>query len=110
MYKLVVFVPTDSLDSFKNELFKSGAGKLGNYSHCSFETKGVGQFMPLNGSKPTLGELDKLEKVEETRLEILVGEDIVETVIQCLYKCHPYEEPAFDIIKLENDKFQHLKA
>lgn len=109
MYKLIVFIPTDSLESFKNELFNSGAGKLGKYSHCSFESKGVGQFMPLNGSNPSLGKHNKVEKVQETRLEFLVELDLIEEVIKSLYKAHPYEEPAFDLIKLENDKFQHLK-
>lgn len=109
MYKLIVFVPQKSCEKFKEELFKAGAGSLGNYSHCAFESTGVGQFKPLDGANPTIGGVGEVEKVEEIRLETMVSENVIEKVIKTLYLSHPYEEPAFDLIKLENQKFQHLK-
>ena len=110
MYKLVVFIPTQNLETVKENLFRAGAGRLGNYSHCSFESSGLGQFKPLLGANPSLGQVDKIENVEEIKFETLVDENCMEDVIKSLYKSHPYEEPAFDIIKLENNKFSHLKT
>ena len=110
MYKLIIFVPIDSNEKFKEELFKVGAGRLGDYSHCCFETIGTGQFKPLAGSNPTIGQQDKIEKVKEVKLEMIVDEKSIERVITQLYVSHPYEEPAFDLIKLENRKFSHLKS
>lgn len=109
MYKLVIFVPGENAETVKQSVFQAGAGKLGNYSHCSFETMGTGQFKPLKGSNPTLGSHDVLEEVAEIKLETLVDESCIENVIKAMYRSHPYEEPAFDVIKLENNKFDHLK-
>lgn len=109
MYKLIVFVPVESIDKFKDELFKAGAGRLGEYSHCCFETKGIGQFMPLTGSNPTVGQQYKIERVEEIKFETIVEKKSIENVLTTLYQAHPYEEPAFDLIELANHKFNHLK-
>lgn len=109
MYKLIVFVPKNYCEKFKEELFKVGAGSFGNYSHCAFESTGLGQFKPLDGANPTLGGVGEVEKVEEIRLETIVSQNVIEEVIKRLYIAHPYEEPAFDLIKLENQKFRHLK-
>lgn len=109
MYKLIVFIPKSDCEKFKEELFKAGAGSLGNYSHCAFESTGVGQFKPLDGAIPTLGVVGDIEKIEEIRLETMVSENVIEEVIKTLYLAHPYEEPAFDLVKLDNPKFQHLK-
>ena len=100
MYKLIVFVPSSHKESLKSALFSEGAGKQGDYSHCCFETEGVGQFMPNNQANPHIGTADKLELVREFRVEFLVGEDSLERVIRSLKENHPYEEPAYDIIKL----------
>jgi hypothetical protein len=109
MYKLIVFIPKNSSEKFKEELFSAGAGSLGNYSHCAFESTGVGQFKPLDGAEPSIGQVGAVEKVEEIRLETMVAENDIENVIKRLYQAHPYEEPAFDVVKLENQKFQYLK-
>lgn len=109
MYKLVVFIPIENAEDFKENLFKAGAGKLGDYSHCCFQTEGVGQFRPLAGSNPTIGQYNKIEKVSEVRIETIVDKNCIEEVIAELYKSHPYEEPAFDLIELQNNKYSHLK-
>ncbi len=100
MYKLVFFVPKSDLESVKEAVFATGAGKLGNYSHCSWECLGMGQFLPLKGSKPTVGVQDKLEKVEEYRVEILCAKNHVKSAIYALKDKHPYEEPAFELYQV----------
>lgn len=101
-YKLVVFVPDEALESLKEALFEAGAGKLGDYDCCSWQTQGLGQFRPLEGSSPYLGQQEKVEEVVEWRLETLVEEKSLSEVLEALIKAHPYEEPAYDLIKLEN--------
>jgi hypothetical protein len=86
----------------KDALFKAGCGNIGNYSNCSFSGEGCGTFMPLAGAKPTIGQLDRLAGVDEDRMEMIFPRNIKKQVIETLYKHHPYEEPAFDIIALEN--------
>lgn len=100
MYKLVFYVPESHCEAVKEAVFEAGAGRLGNYSHCSWETLGTGQFKPLKGSTPTIGNEFQLERVSEYRVEVLCSDDKIEKSIESLKKSHPYEEPAFDIIKL----------
>ena len=101
MFKLIFFVPKLNAESVKSSIFKTGAGKLGNYSHCSFEMSGTGQFKPLQGSNPTIGQVDKIEKVDELRIEILCSPDNIDQAIAALKSSHPYEEPAYEVYKLE---------
>lgn len=100
MYKLTVFIPDTCLDSVKSALFEAGAGTIGNYEQCCWQVKGSGQFMPMIGSSPHIGEQDKLEKVAEWRVEMVVADAIIEKVIRALKHAHPYETPAYDVIKL----------
>jgi len=102
MYKLVVYVPEKSLEIVKKAIFGAGAGKLGNYDCCSWQTKGHGQFRPLNGSKPCIGNIGKLETVIKWRLEVLVEESIASDVKKALLNAHPYEEPAFEFLVCSN--------
>lgn len=106
MYKLIFYVPTDSAAQVKKAIFSTGAGKIGNYSHCSWETQGVGQFMPLSGANPTLGRKNHLESVKELRVEILCLEDQVKSAIKEMKASHPYEEPAFEVVSVLNYKFE----
>lgn len=101
-YKLVVFIPLEAIEAVKKSIFDAGAGRLGSYDRCSWQTKGLGQFRPLSGSKPYLGKENLLEQVEEWRLETLVESSCLENVLDALKQAHPYEEPAFDLISLEN--------
>ena len=104
MYKLIFYVPENDAELVKESVFKTGAGTLGNYSHCSWETKGLGQFKPLTGSNPTIGSQNKLEKVEELRVEILCSNENIKAAVHALKDSHPYEEPAFEVISIENHK------
>ena len=103
MYKIIVFVPLEHKDILKQSLFKAGAGKIGNYDCCCFETKGTGQFRPLSDARPFIGELDKVEYVEEVRIEMICNSQDLKNVIIALKVNHPYECPAYDIIRLEQD-------
>lgn len=102
MYKIATFVNVECVDRVKDAMFKAGAGKIGNYDQCCFETKGVGQFRPLEGSNPYKGESNKLEKIEEVRIEMVVADDKIKDVVTSMKEAHPYETPAYDVIKLED--------
>jgi dinuclear metal center YbgI/SA1388 family protein len=103
-YKLIVFVPTDSLAKVSNAVFAAGAGAIGNYSNCSFGAEGTGTFLPLKDARPAIGRKNKYEKVPEIRFETIVPAKKLDTVIEAMIKAHPYETPAFDIFKLYNSQ------
>ena len=100
MKKLVVFVPDTHIEAVKTALFGAGAGRLGDYEHCSWQTLGQGQFKPGVAANPFLGARGKLETVLEYRLETLCDDACLDAAISALRSSHPYEEPAFDIIEL----------
>ncbi len=99
--KLVTFVPWENVDQVREALCDLGAGRIGNYKSCSFQIAGEGTFQPLPGSSPHIGEVGRLERVQETRLEILVDKQLLQPVIDKLKEVHPYEEPAYDIYPVE---------
>ena len=99
-YKLVVFVPVTSVAKVSNAVFAAGAGAMGNYSRCGFASQGTGSFLPLQGARPAIGKKGKLEKVEEMRFETIVPGDRLADCIAAMKKTHPYEMPAFDVIRL----------
>ena len=88
--KIIVTIPVKNLDDVRNAICESGAGIIGNYTHCSISTKCIGTFKPIEGANPYIGEKNKLEFVQEEKLEVRCSID----------KVHPYEEPAIDIIPL----------
>lgn len=99
--KIVVFVPVDHVEAVRNALCSMGAGHVGGYSHCTFGAEGEGTFLPLAGATPFLGEVGKLERAREVRLETVVSKDMVETALGVMKKAHPYEEVAYDIYPVE---------
>ncbi len=99
-YKLVVFVPVDSLSKVSNAVFAAGAGAIGNYRNCSFGAEGTGTFLPLEGAKPTVGKTGKMEKVAEIRFETIVPAGKLDDVVAAMKMAHPYETPAFDVFKI----------
>lgn len=100
MYKIYVFIPETHLEKVKSAMFKANGGRIGNYDCCSFEVEGEGQFRPLDGSSPYLGKVGAVEKVKEYKVEMVCLDQDLENIIQEMKKAHPYEEPAYDIIKL----------
>ena len=100
MYKLTVFIPDAALEQVKSALFAAGAGKIGNYEQCCWQVQGIGQFMPLVGSNPNIGVHDKLETVDEWRVEMVVATTYIKEVVEALKQAHPYETPAYDVIEV----------
>ncbi|SEK80611.1 hypothetical protein SAMN05216214_105118 [Atopomonas hussainii] len=100
MYKLAFFVPESHLQTVKDALFAAGAGRIGDYEHCCWQTLGTGQFRPLPGAQPFLGQQGQLEQVPEWKVEMVLADDLVGAVIGALRASHPYEEPAFDLWQL----------
>ncbi|UII54900.1 Nif3-like dinuclear metal center hexameric protein [Cytobacillus spongiae] len=100
--KLVVFVPRENADQLKAAIGNAGAGAIGNYSHCSYSSDGMGEFIPGNGSNPYIGERGKLEQVEETRIETIFPAHLEKKILTAMFKHHPYEEVAYDVYPLEN--------
>ena len=107
LYKIVVFVPEDSLSVVRNAMYEAGAGWIGKYSDCGFFLKGNGTFKPLEGTNPYIGQKGKLEIVDEYRLETVVPENLLNSVIQSMIKAHPYEEVAYDVYRLENGGYEY---
>ena len=101
MYMLFFLVPETHLESVKHAIFKTGAGQIGNYQHCAWQTLGEGQFMPLAGSSAFIGEINQLEKVAEYKVEIACQGAQLKAAIHALKQAHPYETPAYHAIPCE---------
>ncbi|GGC55796.1 NGG1p interacting factor NIF3 [Marinobacter halophilus] len=101
MYKFCYFVPESHLEQTKLALFGVGAGKIGDYDQCAWQVEGRGQFRPLAGSDPYLGALGELETVREFKVELVCDDDVVESAVRALKQAHPYEEPAYEVYRLE---------
>lgn len=98
--KLVTFVPTDHTDTVVDALAGAGAGAIGDYDRCHFTTPGTGSFRPLAGASPHLGEVDRVERVSEDRVEMVLPRTHRSAVLRALLTAHPYEEPAWDLFEL----------
>lgn len=101
--KLVVFVPKGYEGSVMEAIGEAGAGWIGNYSHCTFRVDGIGTFKPLDGANPFIGQVGRVEEVNETRLETIVKKKDLGSVIDAMLSSHPYEEVAYDIYPLDNE-------
>ncbi|WP_110111367.1 Nif3-like dinuclear metal center hexameric protein [Bacillus sp. CGMCC 1.16541] len=100
--KLVVFVPKSHANEVRQAMSRAGAGHIGKYSDCTFNSEGTGTFLPLEGTNPYIGEQGKVEQVEEVRIETIIPVDIQQKVIQAMQQAHPYEEVAYDVYPLDN--------
>lgn len=102
MYMVIFNVPVSHVDVVKEAIFAAGAGYYGNYSHCSWQCLGEGQFMPLEGSRPFVGTAHQLETVPEYRVETICGDDCIQEVVVALRQAHPYEEPSIQVLRMED--------
>ncbi|HEY3699049.1 MAG TPA: YqfO family protein [Spongiibacteraceae bacterium] len=102
MYKLCLYVPASHLDAVKQALFAAGAGRIGDYDSCCWQVAGQGQFCPLTGSNPYIGEQDQIETVEEYKVELVCSDDVIAMAVAALKQAHPYEEPAYQVWRLED--------
>lgn len=100
MYKLVFFVPDSHVEQVKDAVFKAGAGQQGYYDQCAWQTLGQGQFRPLKGAQPHIGEIGELEVIPEWRVEVILPKEKLASVLKVMKAAHPYEHPAFDVIQL----------
>lgn len=100
--KLVVYVPLAQADQVRIAIGSAGAGHIGNYSHCTYNSKGIGTFLPQEGANPVIGQVGILEEVEEVKIETIFPASKQKEVIKAMLKAHPYEEVAFDVYPLEN--------
>lgn len=100
MYKVVTFVPVKDAEKVRMAMGDAGAGVLGNYTHASFSVRGVGRFLPGEGAQPAIGEVGKLEEVEEERIEMICQKEKVKAVVAAIRRTHPYEEIPLEIYTL----------
>ena len=98
--KIFVTVPVENVNEVREAVCNAGAGIIGEYTFCTSSTKSMGTFIPSENANPHIGERNKLEFVEEEKLEFVCDVEKVKSVIKELRKSHPYEEPAIDIIPL----------
>ena len=98
--KIIVTIPVENTDEVRNAICSEGAGIIGNYTYCTMSTKCIGTFKPSDKANPYIGEKNKIEFVEEDKLEVMCDINIVKRVIAKIREVHPYEEPAIDIIPL----------
>lgn len=100
--KLTTYIPTANLDTLRNALFSAGAGNIGNYDNCSFTVLGEGTFKGNEDSNPVVGKKGALQKTKETKITITFEQKNEQTILDTLFKNHPYEEVAYEIVSTEN--------
>ena len=103
MYQISFYVPKSHTELVKKAMFDAGAGSTdnSNYTHCSWQIEGQGQFMPTQKANPVIGELGQLEIVPEHKVEMVCASEYIDGVVSALKKEHPYEEIAYCVIKME---------
>jgi len=101
MYKFCFYVPESHLESVKTAVFEAGAGTIGDYEYCCWQVLGQGQFKPLPDSQPFIGKSGKLEAVAEYKVEMVCDDNWIQAAVDAFKSAHPYEEPAYQIWRLE---------
>ncbi|KAM7222133.1 GTP cyclohydrolase 1 type 2/Nif3 [Rhypophila decipiens] len=105
-FKLIFHVPPSALETCKKAIFAAGAGRYpgpGNYTECCWTVMGTGQFRPGEAASPHIGTVGTLEKIKEAKVETLcVGEEVTKQAVAALKAAHPYEEPSYEVLKLED--------
>ena len=107
LQKLSVYVPEMHKESLLNAIFEAGAGSIGNYSQCSFQTSGTGTFMPGEDAKPFIGEKGKRQIEKEIKIEVIFSKWKQREIVKAMKQNHPYEEVAYDIFDMENDNSEY---
>ena len=102
MYQIIVYIPESHVEPVKEALFKAGAGKIGDYDSCAWQTLGLGQFRPLEGSTPYIGQTGDVERVAEYRVELVCEKAALKAAVAAMVAAHPYEEPAYSVWALFN--------
>ena len=100
LYHIIIYCPENCADAIRSAAANAGAGKIGNYDSCSFSSKGIGRFRPLEGSDPAIGTIEEIEEVAEERIEVVASEETIKNIITAITKVHPYEEPAIHVLPM----------
>ena len=100
--KLVTFCPDADAEKVRKAMFEAGAGWIGNYSECSYNTEGFGTFKAGEGTDPHVGEIGKRHHESEVRIETIYPANIERRLIAALFEAHPYEEVSFDLYPVSN--------
>ncbi|HWR81117.1 MAG TPA: YqfO family protein [Pseudomonas sp.] len=100
MYKLCFYVPPSHLEPVKQAVFAAGGGLIGAYDCCCWQVLGQGQFRPLVGSQPFIGQTGQVEHVAEWKVELVVADRQVRAAVIALLQAHPYETPAYEVWRL----------
>lgn len=99
--KVVTYCPVEAVDRLRDALASIGAGQIGDYERCSFELRGVGTFFGNEAAKPVVGKPGQLERVEESRLEMVCPRRALALAVETIRQFHPYQEPPIEIHVLE---------
>ena len=100
--KLTTYVPKKEAEQLRDALFTAGAGHIGNYSHCSFNTDGVGTFLGTENTNPTIGEKGEIHQEHEVKMSMIFAKHLESKIIKTLLSTHSYEEVAYEIVTIEN--------
>ncbi len=99
LYQILFYVPNTHIEIVKQAMFDAGAGRIGDYEHCAWQVLGEGQFKPLVGSQPFIGEQDSLSKVAEYRVEMVCDKAHLQQAVRALINAHPYQTPAYSVFE-----------
>ncbi|WP_107330731.1 Nif3-like dinuclear metal center hexameric protein [Metapseudomonas otitidis] len=102
MYKLCFYVPEFHVEPVKQAVFAAGGGRIGAYDSCSWQALGQGQFRPLDGADPFVGQVGQVEHLPEWKVEMVVADELIHDAVRALKKAHPYETPAFEVWRLSD--------
>ena len=102
MYQISFYVPLLNAEKVKSAMFEAGAGEHGNYTRCSWQTEGMGQFMPIHNANPAIGEIDKIETISEVKVEMICHKDKIKDVVTSMKNTHPYESVAYSVVRMED--------
>ena len=100
--KLVTYTISENADKLRNSLFDAGAGTIGNYENCSFNSKGIGTYMGNEHSNPEIGERFEFVEADEIKIEVTYEKHLENKILKSLFKNHVYEEVAYEIYDLQN--------
>lgn len=98
--KIVVFVPEDHANTIRELVGSLGVGSMGDYTHCSFSSTGIGRFTPGQNTQPAIGTVGEPQQVQEERIEFLCPREKASEIVSMIKQNHPYEEVALDVYPL----------
>ncbi|MFT6985057.1 MAG: structural hemagglutinin/hemolysin toxin protein RtxA [Psychromonas sp.] len=101
MYQVVFYVPESHLESVKSALFEAGAGQIGDYDQCAWQSLGSGQFRPLAQSSPFIGTINQVETLAEYKVEMVCAAQYIKQAVQALLASHPYQTPAYHVFEIK---------